>query len=491
MTTASTGSAIEEAPEGAEIESGPVLAVYAHPDDETLLAGGVLALAVRRRRRVVVVTATRGEMGEMIGSPDLEGDAEAVAGIRVQELGDALSLLGVREHHFLDHLPAPAPQRWSDSGMAWIEPHLAGPSPHAPTSALSLGDLEVQAEVLAQYIRELKPSLVLCDEPGGSYGHPDHVRSHQLTMRAVELAGLPAHSTPAFTVPVLAWVVRDVERLRAADREILNAITLEEATNERGELLVVPLDATPASIAREPGEISIELDVTQVLPNVLAASRAYRSQVQGARIPVLDAGRPVSLLRADQAAVGWLAMSNGMAQPILPVACLVVAQGDVADLGLGPDVRASASAAAAPASVLDASSAPATVGPLLGGPMPSIGRMGAIAGCSAIGLVTGTLATLVHRWRPWEISFGDAQPWGVPIGFALAFLTIVVAGLLARALAKGGGLFGYALGAVAAVQALAFVGRGGDTLGLGWLLGSVVAVGVAAFLPQRLVGSGR
>ena len=512
MTTASTANAFESPPAGETIESGPVLAVYAHPDDETLLAGGVLALAVRRRRRVVVVTATRGEMGEMIGSPDLEGDADAVAGIRVQELGDALSLLGVQEHHFLDHLPAAAPQRWSDSGMAWIKPHLAGPSPNAPSSALSLGDLEVQAATLARYIRDLKPSLVLCDEPGGSYGHPDHVRSHELTMRAVDLAAaVPAgdgepegvqgdvdSAAEAFEVPVVAWVVRDVERLAAADREILAAITSEEAMSERGELLVVPIDAAPASIAREPGEISIELDVTPVLPQVLAASRAYRSQVQGARIPVLDAGRPLTLLRTDQAAVGWLAMSNGMAQPIVPVACLTVAKGNVSDLGLGPDVRATPSISRGRhVSALEAQPTPTAVGPLLGGPMPSAGRMAAIAGCLGIGLVTGALTTVVHRWRPWEMTFGDSQPWGVPLGFALAFLTIVVAGLLVRALARGAGLFGYAIGVVASVQALAFVGRGGDvivpgdTLGLAWLLGSVVAIGVAAFLPQRLVGTGR
>ncbi|WP_454301268.1 PIG-L family deacetylase [Salana multivorans] len=80
---------------------GPLLAVYAHPDDETLQAGALLALAAVRGRRVVVVTATRGERGEMIGMPEVEGTAE-VREIRAREIRDALAALGVHEHHFLD-----------------------------------------------------------------------------------------------------------------------------------------------------------------------------------------------------------------------------------------------------------------------------------------------------------------------------------------------------------------------------------------------------
>ena len=71
MTTASTGPQ-HVAPDA--VVPGPVLAVLAHPDDETLLAGGLLALATHDGRRVVVVTATRGERGEMIGQPALEDD---------------------------------------------------------------------------------------------------------------------------------------------------------------------------------------------------------------------------------------------------------------------------------------------------------------------------------------------------------------------------------------------------------------------------------
>ncbi|WP_158277253.1 PIG-L family deacetylase [Serinibacter arcticus] len=133
MTTASTGS---EPTAPSAVVPGPVLAVLAHPDDETLLAGGLLALAAARGARVVVVTATRGERGEMIGAPQLEG-TDAVAPTRSQEIAAALTALGVREHVFLDGLAAhvsdpAAPVRWTDSGMAWIRPGVAGPAPTRP-----------------------------------------------------------------------------------------------------------------------------------------------------------------------------------------------------------------------------------------------------------------------------------------------------------------------------------------------------------------------
>lgn len=111
-------------PDHGDLAEGGVLAVYAHPDDETLTAGGLLALAAGQGRRVAVVTATRGERGEMIGTPDLEGTA-AVAPAREAERTQALEMLGVTERYWLDELPGALPA--TDSGMTWLRPGVACP----------------------------------------------------------------------------------------------------------------------------------------------------------------------------------------------------------------------------------------------------------------------------------------------------------------------------------------------------------------------------
>ena len=99
-----------------------LLAVHAHPDDETLSNGALLAAWSRAGRPVTLVTCTRGERGEVIGTPlaHLEGDGPALAAHREQEIAAALAVLGVEEHHFLDTLAPGEGARYEDSGMAWV-----------------------------------------------------------------------------------------------------------------------------------------------------------------------------------------------------------------------------------------------------------------------------------------------------------------------------------------------------------------------------------
>lgn len=471
---------------------GPVLAVFAHPDDETLLAGGLLARLAGEGGdggggvRVVVVTATRGERGEMIGAPQLEG-GPLVPELRPRELVTALGALGVREHHFLDELATPAEVgegRWTDSGMAWVGPGYAGPAPDAPLSALTAGSLEAQAQALARLVRTLRPAVVISDEEGGSYGHPDHRRTHAIAVRALDLAAAPGPDLSGVVVdavaPVHACVTVSEDRLRAANAEVAQRLALEEPVGTLAHPLLAPGPDLPA-LARPEEEVDLEVDTSASARRLLTALRGYPSQVQAATIPVLDStlapSRALARLDAAQAAVGWYALSNGVAQPILPTVGLSLVRGERAalraGLGVAGDVR-TAGAAAAP-----------EVRPLVTPPSP--GRIAAVVGSLALGLLLGVTTTVVHRW----------QLAHLPLGLVLALVTVTVGALAARALARGAGLLGYAVGVVAAVQAMAFVGVGGDvlvpgdTLGMVWLLGSVVALGVGAFLPDRWVGRGR
>ena len=185
---------------------------HAHPDDETL-ATGALALGLRDRGdAVVVLTATRGEQGEVRPGPyaALEGTPE-LAAIREQELTNALAALKVAGHAYLGTPPARAaglpPRRYTDSGMRWVTPTLAGPGDDAgPDSLTAAGEDEVAADIAALARAVTATDLVSYDDDGG-YGHPDHIRMHRATRAAAETLGLPFHVivTDA-TVPHDEWL---------------------------------------------------------------------------------------------------------------------------------------------------------------------------------------------------------------------------------------------------------------------------------------------
>ncbi len=174
------------------------LLCHAHPDDETL-ATGAIALALRARGDgVAVLTATRGEQGEVRPGPysALEGTPE-LGEIRHRELSAALTALGVTRHAYLGEPPARAagasPRRYSDSGMRWLTPTLAGPRDDACPDALTAADeAEVAADIAACATAVGATDLVSYSDDGG-YGHPDHIRMHRAAWTAAQALSLPFH----------------------------------------------------------------------------------------------------------------------------------------------------------------------------------------------------------------------------------------------------------------------------------------------------------
>jgi LmbE family N-acetylglucosaminyl deacetylase len=148
-----------------------LLAVLAHPDDESFGMGGTLALYARRNVEVHLVCATRGEAGDV--APDCLEGFESIAARRVYELRCAADILGLSGVHFLDY---------RDSGMS-------GSADNQHPNALCAAPVEQVAEEIAEYMRELKPQVVLTSDPIGGYMHPDHIAIHKATLRAFELSG--------------------------------------------------------------------------------------------------------------------------------------------------------------------------------------------------------------------------------------------------------------------------------------------------------------
>ena len=173
-----------------------VLFVHAHPDDETIGTGGLIAHLAGRGIRVSLVTATRGERGEVVAGPlsPLAG-TPALAEERELELERAARTLGVNERFWLGEAPARAPglpkRRYRDSGMQWIRPGVAGPAADSDTDALARAPLNDVATDLVAVLQHVRPSLVISYDQTGGYGHPDHVRVHDATLAASRELSVP------------------------------------------------------------------------------------------------------------------------------------------------------------------------------------------------------------------------------------------------------------------------------------------------------------
>jgi N-acetyl-1-D-myo-inositol-2-amino-2-deoxy-alpha-D-glucopyranoside deacetylase len=305
---------------------GPLLAVHAHPDDETLATGALLAAWAAAGERVTLVTCTRGERGEVIDTPahptglgHLEGDRPALAAHREWELTAALAALGVADHLFLDQVaPATPPDdvRFEDSGMAWVAPGLAGPAPDSGPGAFARVPLDEAAARLAAVVRDRRPAVVVTYEAGGGYGHPDHVRAHDITVRAVELAADPAAPVAGEPWTAARWEVvapadalRGARRALAADPEVRRLVAAGARVADPDAVL------PPVAVDGPAGDVRT-LDVAPVLDRVLAALRAHATQVQ--HVAALDA----------PGVVARYALSNDELAPLLATAHLRVAATD-------------------------------------------------------------------------------------------------------------------------------------------------------------------
>jgi N-acetyl-1-D-myo-inositol-2-amino-2-deoxy-alpha-D-glucopyranoside deacetylase len=168
------------------VSSRRLLLVHAHPDDETLTTGGTIArYAAEPDTSVTLVTCTLGEQGEVM-TPELAGlvaeNADQLGGYRVSELAGACAALGLTDHRFLG-----GAGRWRDSGMAYT-----GHGVRATTldvlheRALARPEaFDEQVDALVAVLEEVRPQVVVTYGPDGGYGHPDHVRAHEITVAAV------------------------------------------------------------------------------------------------------------------------------------------------------------------------------------------------------------------------------------------------------------------------------------------------------------------
>jgi LmbE family N-acetylglucosaminyl deacetylase len=215
-------------PPAATHSLGTILSVWAHPDDETYLAAGVMADAVRNGQRVVCVTATRGEKGSL---DEERWPLDTLGTVRQAEMERCMAVLGISDHRWLDYVDG------------------------------ELGSIDVSEGVarVAELLAEVTPDTVLTFGPEGMTDHPDHKRISEWVSEAFATGAKPgARLFHATTTP--EWAATFVPRLESFN--------------------VYYSPDTPPVTPRE--ELAICLDLPPDLrERKLRAIEQHESQVQG------------------------------------------------------------------------------------------------------------------------------------------------------------------------------------------------------------------
>lgn len=155
-----------------------LMAVHAHPDDESSKGAASMARYVAEGAEVLVVSCTGGERGDVL-NPRMKDDPHVqrdMVEVRRQEMAAAVAVLGVR-HQWLGFV---------DSGLP-----EGDPPPPLPEGCFALEPLEVAAEPLVRLVRRFRPHVITTYDENGGYPHPDHIMSHRVAVEAFEAAGDP------------------------------------------------------------------------------------------------------------------------------------------------------------------------------------------------------------------------------------------------------------------------------------------------------------
>lgn len=220
----------------AQLRSASVVGMlHAHPDDESLATGSLIADLVDHGVSVRVLTATRGERGEVVEGA-LEGVSSDDGGEvdldehRQGELAGALAALGVERPEFLDY---------EDSGMQWVTDTVAGPADDVTERALTSAPIEQVADDIVRWIEEAGVEYLVTYDSTGGYGHPDHVHLHHAGVLAGAMAGIPVLEvlpTRAGTRWRGEWTELPQTRDRVVEalRHHATQLTVDDADHEGG-----------------------------------------------------------------------------------------------------------------------------------------------------------------------------------------------------------------------------------------------------------------
>ncbi|MFI6276029.1 N-acetyl-1-D-myo-inositol-2-amino-2-deoxy-alpha-D-glucopyranoside deacetylase [Streptomyces sp. NPDC050988] len=274
-----------------ELPSRRLLLVHAHPDDEAITNGATMARYAAEGVHVTLVTCTLGQRGEVIppGLAHLSG--EALGDHRRAELAAAMRELGVSDLRSLG-----GPGRYHDSGMMGLPDNE---DPHCFWQA----DVDEAAADLVDVIREVRPQVLVTYDPDGGYGHPDHIQTHRVAMRAADLAAEPGFG-PELGEP---WTIAKIYWNR-----VPRPVAEEGFARLKDVLDELPFPAS-AAVDDVPGVADDSLITAEIDGTPFAAAKAAAMRAHATQIEVVEP---------------WFALSNQLAQPLFVVEYYELARGE-------------------------------------------------------------------------------------------------------------------------------------------------------------------
>jgi len=230
-----------------------LLAVHAHPDDECIGTGGVLAKYQAQGINTVVVYGTRGEAGDILNQEFIPAvNGRDIADIRAVELENALKVLKVRSVFFLGY---------RDSGMA-------GTPENDDPRSFHRADIEEATGKLVEIIRRTRPQVVVTYNEKGNYGHPDHIMANTITVRAFAVSGDPAYNSASGLEPwrpsKLYYTAVPMKRF-----EMMNKMAIERGEKPR---------FNPSFMGTPDDQITTVIDIRDFLSQKMEALACHRSQ---------------------------------------------------------------------------------------------------------------------------------------------------------------------------------------------------------------------
>jgi N-acetyl-1-D-myo-inositol-2-amino-2-deoxy-alpha-D-glucopyranoside deacetylase len=233
-----------------------LLLVHAHPDDETINNGVTMAKYAASGAQVTLVTCTRGEEGEVLVTElaNLASDKDDKLGEhREVELKDAMAQLGINDFRFLGD----PNKKWRDSGMMGTPQNERG-------NVFWQADLDEASQELVKIILEIKPQVLITYDEFGGYGHPDHIKAHQVAMRATELA-----AEQGWQVSKIYWntiprsvIQMGIEKMKEVGSDFFGAQSVDELPFAKPDELATTVVNAP-----------------EYVPQKLAAMKAHATQI--------------------------------------------------------------------------------------------------------------------------------------------------------------------------------------------------------------------
>ena len=233
-----------------------LLLVHAHPDDETINNGVTMAKYAVEGVHVTLVTCTRGEEGEVLveSLKNLASDKDDKLGDhREIELKDAMIELGISDFRFLGS----PNKKWRDSGMI-------GAPQNERKDVFWQSDLDEAANELVKVILEIKPQVMITYDEFGGYGHPDHIKAHQIAMRAAEIS-----ANQGWQITKIYW--------NTMPRSVLQ--TSIDKMKEVGSEFFGAESADEMPFAKDDELVTSVVKAQEYVPQKLAAMKAHATQI--------------------------------------------------------------------------------------------------------------------------------------------------------------------------------------------------------------------